>query len=222
MASIRDRLVKVGRRLMLGERGGIRQSIQGKNFLFQAEDVVFKNVELDVIGDNNQIIIGSGGVFTNVRFRLRGSGHRIEFGEKCRISRGAVIWFEDDHCSLQVGSHTTMVDVHIAVTEPGSKVTIGGDCMFANDIDLRTGDSHSVVDVSTGKRLNFPDNIDIGSHVWVAPHTVILKGVKIGDNSIVATGAVVTRSFESGVIIAGNPAKIIKAGVSWVRKRISK
>jgi acetyltransferase-like isoleucine patch superfamily enzyme len=222
MTSIRDRLVKAGRWLLLRERGGIRQSILGKNFIFRAEEVHLNNVELDVIGDNNQIVIGRGGVLTNVRFRLRGSDHRIEFGEKCRISRGAVVWFEDDNCSLQVGSNTTMVEVHIAVTEPGSKVVIGEDCMFANDIDLRTGDSHSVIDVSTGERLNHPDNINIGRHVWIAPHVVILKGVNIGENSIVATGAVVTRSFESGVIIGGNPAQIIKAGVSWVRERISK
>jgi acetyltransferase-like isoleucine patch superfamily enzyme len=222
MPSIREILTKAGRWLLLKERGGIRQSIQGKNFVFRAEGVTFNNVELDVIGDNNQIIIGRGSVLTNVRFRLRGSGHQIEFGENCRISRGAVVWFEDDNCSLQVGSKTTMVEVHIAVTEPGSKVTIGAECMFANDIDLRTGDSHSVIDINTGERLNYPDNILIGQHVWIAPHTVILKGVSVGENSIVATGAVVTKSFDSGVIIGGNPAKIIKTGVSWVRERRSK
>ncbi|MFA5872776.1 MAG: acyltransferase [Anaerolineales bacterium] len=222
MASIREILVKAGRWLLLREQGGIRESIRGKGNVFQAEEVAFNNVELDVIGDDNQIIIGRGGALTNVRFRLRGSGHRIEFGENCRISRGALLWFEDENGLLQVGSNTTMVEVHIAVTESGSKVVIGEDCMFANDIDLRTGDSHSVIDVSTGERLNCPDNINIGRHVWIAPHSVILKGVNIGENSIVATGAVVTKSFESGVIIGGNPAKIIKAGVSWKRERISK
>jgi len=48
-----------------------------------------------------------------------------------------------------------MVEVHIAVTE-NSKVLIGEDCMLANDIDIRTGDSHSVIDMETGERLNFP------------------------------------------------------------------
>jgi acetyltransferase-like isoleucine patch superfamily enzyme len=220
MASIREILVKAGRWLLLKERGGISQSIRGNRNVFRAEEVKLNNVELDILGDDNQIIIGKGGALTNVRFRLRGSGHRIEFGENCRISRGAVLWFEDENGLLQVGSNTTMVEVHIAVTEPGSKVIIGEDCMFANDIDLRTGDSHSVIDMSTGERLNYPDNIKIGRHVWIAPHSVILKGVNIGENSIVATGAVVTKSFEPGVIIAGNPAKMIKAGVSWSRNRI--
>jgi acetyltransferase-like isoleucine patch superfamily enzyme len=219
MASISEILVKTGRWLLLGERGGIRQSIQGKGNAFQAEGVDFNNVELDIIGDDNQIIIGGGGALTNVCFRLRGSGHRIEFGENCRISRGAVLWFEDENGLLEVGSNTTMVEVHIAVTESGSKVVIGEGCMLANDIDIRTGDSHSVIDVRTGERLNYPDNISIGRHVWIAPHSVILKGVNIGENSIVATGAVVTKSCESNVIIGGNPAKVISAGVTWSRDR---
>ena len=221
MTSIRKILIKAGRWFLLRERSGIRQSIRGKGNVFQAEDVAFNNVELDVIGDDNQIIIGKGCALTNVCFRLRGSGHRIEFGENCRVSRGALLWFEDQNGLLQVGSNTSMVEVHIAVTETGSKVVIGQDCMFANDIDIRTGDSHSVIDLSTGERLNYPDNIMIGKHVWIAPHSVILKGVNIVENSIIATGAVVTRSFGSGVIIGGNPARAIRTGISWSRNRIA-
>jgi acetyltransferase-like isoleucine patch superfamily enzyme len=219
MTSIREILVRAGRRFLLRERSGIHQSIRGKGNVFQAQEVALSNVELDIIGDDNQIIIGKGCALTNVCFRLRGSGHRIEFGENCRVSRGALLWFEDQNGLLQVGSNTTMVDVHIAVTETGSKVVIGQDCMFANDIDIRTGDSHSVIDLSTGERLNYPDNITIGRHVWIAPHSVILKGVNIGENSIIATGAVVTKSFGSGVIIGGNPAKAIKSGITWSRTR---
>jgi len=219
MTSIREILIKVGRWFLFKERGGIRQFIRGKGNVFQEQGVAFNNVELDVIGDDNQIIIGRGSVLTNVHFRVRGSGHHIEFGENCRISRGALFWFEDENGLLQVGSNTTMVEVHIAVTESGSKVVIGEDCMFANDIDLRTGDSHSVIDARTGERINYPGNIIIGRHVWIAPHSVILKGVNIGENSIVATGAVVSKSFESGVIIGGNPANIIKTGISWSRTR---
>ena len=52
--------------------------------------------------------------------------------------------------------------------------------------------------------------------------TIILKGVTIPDNSIVATGSIVTREFkDKNVLIAGNPAKIIKEGVDWSRNRIN-
>jgi acetyltransferase-like isoleucine patch superfamily enzyme len=132
-----------------------------------------------------------------------------------------MIWFEDHDGVLQVGSGTTMVEIHIAVTE-NSKVIIGEDCMFANDIDIRTGDSHSVIDTQTGERLNYAGDVVISRHVWIAPHTVILKGVNIGENSIIATGAVVTKSCEAGVIMGGNPAKAIKTGVSWKRERVAR
>ena len=199
----------------------IEKTIRGQGNVFDAEGASLSEVRLDIIGDNNRITIGQGCVLSNVHFRIRGSGHRIEFGANCRVSRGAVLWFEDQDGILQVGFGTTMVEVHIAVTE-NSKVIIGEDCMLANDIDIRTGDSHSVIDTQSGERLNFAGDVIIGRHVWIAPHTVVLKSVTIGENSIIATGTVVTRSCEAGVIIGGNPAKVIKSGVSWKRERVSR
>jgi acetyltransferase-like isoleucine patch superfamily enzyme len=213
--------VAFARKLLLGESGKVQKTIEGQENVFMAEGAKLSGVKLDIIGDNNRITIGPGCVLSNVHFRIRGSGHQIEFGENCRVSRGAVIWFEDHHGCLKVGSGTTMVEVHIAVTED-SKVTIGEDCMFANDIDIRTGDTHSVIDTHTGERLNFAGDVVINRHVWIAPHSVVLKGVTIGENSIVASGAVVTRSCEAGVIMGGNPAKEIKTGVTWKRERITR
>lgn len=199
----------------------VRRSIQGRGNTFQAKGTTLVNVELDIIGNDNCIVLGEGGVFHNVRFRLRGDGHSIEFGPNCRVTRGALLWFEDDHCTLQVGPGTSMVEVHIAVTEPGSKVLIGEDCMLANDIDIRSGDSHSIVDAVTGERLNFAEDVVIGNHVWIAPHVVILKGVHIGDHSVVATGSIVTKSCPPNTLIAGNPARVVRTGISWKRERIA-
>lgn len=93
--------------------------------------------------------------------------------------------------------------------------------MFAYDIDLRTGDSHSIIDAHTQKRINYAQNIEIGNHVWIASHVSILKGVRISDNSVVATRAVVTKSFEDeNVLIGGTPAKKIKENINWDRQRI--
>lgn len=50
----------------------------------------------------------------------------------------------------------------------------------------------------------------IGDNVWIGANTTILKGVSIGERTIVAAGAVVTKSFPKDVVIAGNPAKIVK------------
>lgn len=50
----------------------------------------------------------------------------------------------------------------------------------------------------------------IGDNVWIGMHSLILKGVTIGENSVVAAGAIVTKSVPSNCIVAGNPAAVVK------------
>jgi acetyltransferase-like isoleucine patch superfamily enzyme len=60
------------------------------------------------------------------------------------------------------------------------------------------------------RQLGTIGKVIIGKNVWVGNNVTILKNSEIGDNSIVATGAVVTGKFPANVIIGGIPAKIIK------------
>ena len=52
--------------------------------------------------------------------------------------------------------------------------------------------------------------VRIGDNVWIGMNAVILKGVTIGDNSVVAAGAVVTKPVPANTIVAGNPASAVK------------
>jgi len=219
--SLLNRVGGAARRLLFGEPA-VSKTIRGTGNLFQAEGARLSNVELDIVGDRNRITIGEGCIFYNLKFHIRGSDHVIEIGENCRFTRSGLIWLEDDGCTLSIGQGTTMVDATLAVTEPGSRIAIGEECMFANDIDVRCGDSHAILDAASGKRINYAEDVTIGRHVWIAAHTVILKGVTIGENSVIASGAIVTRSCDPGSILAGNPAKVIRSGISWQRERILK
>ena len=66
------------------------------------------------------------------------------------------------------------------------------------------------------KAVTFKDSLELGKPVtigndcWIGGQAVINPGVTLGDNVVVGSGAVVTKSFPSNVVIAGNPAKIIK------------
>jgi len=174
----------------------------------------------DIVGDNNTIEIYESAILNNVTFFIRGNNNLIKIGGKVTFNRAGVIWIEDNNCKAIIGENTTFEDSHIAVTEPYSEIVIGEDCMFAYDIDLRTGDSHSIVNSQTNERINYAKNINIGNHVWVASHVTILKGVHLSDNSVVATRAVVTKSFlENNILIGGMPARKIKENINWDRKR---
>lgn len=198
----------------------VKREISGKQNVIRYGNSILSSVCFDIKGDRNHIEVQDGCLLNGVTFFIRGDDHRIRIGKGCRFNRGGSLWFEDHSCSLIIGDGTTFEDVHIAVTEPGSKVEIGEDCMFAYDIDIRTGDSHSIIDAKSNKRVNFAEDIHIGKHVWVAAQSILLKGVSILDDSVVATGSVVTKRFEEkGVVIAGNPAEIVKRQISWMRKR---
>jgi acetyltransferase-like isoleucine patch superfamily enzyme len=56
--------------------------------------------------------------------------------------------------------------------------------------------------------------VKIGAHVWIGFNSIILKGVTIGDRSVVAAGSVVTKDIPADVLVAGNPARVIRSLVA--------
>jgi acetyltransferase-like isoleucine patch superfamily enzyme len=199
----------------------ITRSIRGDDNKVRYKDARLDSVKFDIIGNRNRIIIKPGCLINNVTFFIRGDGHRILIKSHCRFNGGGSIWLEGENCSLEIGRQSTFENVHLALTEQGSKLSIGRNCMFAYSIEVRTGDSHSVISRETNERINHAKDINIGDHVWVAAHCIILKGVSIAADSIVATGAVVTKSFDAGgIVIGGNPAVILKEGITWSRERL--
>ena len=55
--------------------------------------------------------------------------------------------------------------------------------------------------------------VRIANNVWIGMNAVILKGVTIGENSVVAAGSVVTKNVEPNTVVAGNPAQVVKTFV---------
>ena len=199
---------------------GNRYHIKGSGNHLIMKNCVLKSCVFDVVGENNTIVIGEGTIAKHTHFYVRGSNCHIEIGKNCYLGEGTRLHIEDSESVLRIGNRTTVGEALFAVTEPQSNMMIGSECMIAHDIEIRTGDSHSILDVTTGERLNKAKDVFIGDHVWVAAYAKILKGVTIQKGSIVALGAIVTKNIPENSVVAGNPAKLVKSGVSWCRERL--
>ncbi|WP_433833723.1 acyltransferase [Flavobacterium anhuiense] len=194
-----------------------RKQIIGKNNLI-INDGVLLNVRYDIIGNNNRIEIMSKSLLSNLTIYMRGDNHKLKIDEEC-IVKGGEIWFEDSFCEINIGKKTTIESAHFAVTEIQSSIFVGEDCMFSNEIELRTGDSHAIIDLIKNVKINKAQNIIVGNHVWIGSGAKILKGVCVGNNSIIGTGSIVTKNIPNNSIAAGVPSKIVKTDITWERDR---
>jgi len=96
-------------------------------------------------------------------------------------------------------------------------ISIGDNVTFSNDVQLINHDN-SICKIFPDKTDIF-GRITIGNNCFIGARTILLYGVTLADDIIVAAGSVVTRSFsESGIIIGGNPAKKIGNWDTFAKK----
>lgn len=174
-----------------------------------------------ICGNDNRIIIGRGCALRKVSFFIRGSGNTIVIGDHCS-AYNVQFHIEQNGNEIVVGDGTTFHGrdeqaIHMAADE-GSRIQIGNDCMFAHSTQIRSTDSHSIVDLE-GRRVNPAKDVIIGDHCWIGLQCIILKGTEIPPHCVVAAGAVCSKKFtETNCVIAGNPAKVVKREIDWDRK----
>ena len=95
----------------------------------------------------------------------------------------------------------------------GGGVEIGADTLIAAHCAI-TSVTHDASALSRGllyRETQVISPVVIGANVWIGSNCVILPGVTIGDGAIVAAGAVVTRNVEERTLVAGTPARPIRA-----------
>lgn len=90
-----------------------------------------------------------------------------------------------------------------------AQVNIGDNCFIAPQVGIYTA-THPIDPIERAKGIESAKPVNIGHNCWIGGNAVINPGVSLGDNVVVGAGAVVTKSFGDNVVIAGNPAKVIK------------
>ena len=124
---------------------------------------------------------------------------------KCKLrtfSSSASIIFEDN--SGMTGG---------VVVARSKQIRIGKNCMIAPNVVITDSDWHNVWPPKKRKELLSHDadaGVTLEENVWIGMNVLILKGVTIGQNCVIAAGSVVTKSIPQNCLAGGNPAKVIK------------
>lgn len=133
-------------------------------------------------------------------------------------------------CSFALGEHGTcsvgdFTLLNGAIVMAEERIEIGSHCLVSWNVGIADSDFHPLAPaarrVDAKALAPFYENrparpplrtapVVIGDNVWIGMHAIILKGVTIGENSVVAAGAVVTKPVPANVVVAGNPAVVIK------------
>ncbi len=144
-----------------------------------------------------------------------GRGLELQIARRGRVEFGRFVWIGDG----------TKVRCHEGVVEIGAKTVIGQECTISAYQRVRIGEQcviadramfidfdHGVVEVerSIRKQGIYKRDVEVGSNVWIGYGACILRGVRVGDNSIVGTNSVVTRDVPANAVVAGIPARVIR------------
>ena len=103
------------------------------------------------------------------------------------------------------------VNNNCSLISEGGGIEIGAYSLIGTNVEIYDSDFH---ELDPAKRMSGEPRtapVCVGKNVFIGSNVRVLKGVTIGDNSVITNGAVVVRSIPSNVIAGGNPAKVLKS-----------
>lgn len=145
------------------------------------------------------------------------SGCRLSFRGGATFAEGISIVVKGE---LKIGNHF-YCNRNCSIS-CDNKIVFGDNCLLAYHVELRDGDGHFMGTTENGTTVWLANTaeITIGEDVWISAKASIVKGAIIQSHSVVGYGSIVTRKIEGNVthvLLAGNPARIVKRMVTWKR-----
>lgn len=113
----------------------------------------------------------------------------------------------DYGCNIHIG-HNFFANFNLTILDEAT-VTIGDNCFIGPNVSIYTA-CHPIEAAPRATGVEWAEPVVIGNDVWIGGGATILPGVTIGNGVVIGAGAVVTRSVPDNVVVAGNPARVIK------------
>jgi len=189
----------------------ISEALKDKNKI----KIYFSSLEksnLYVKGNNNEIDI-NGALIANSKISITGSNNRLIIAKNTKI-REVVINIRGNNCVIEIGENTTFGGARIVNVGIDNSIHIGKNCLFSDHIEIWASDTHSIFN-DEAVMINHEKPIVIKDSVWVGSRVIILKGVTVGEGSVIGMGSMVTKDIGPHTINVGNPSKKVKESINW-------
>ena len=166
------------------------------------------NVDLNIIGKNNKIIINTDAIIGKLNLKIFGDNNYILIDENVSVSSGLFILIGKNHpnfgkvCNskLEIHKDTSIESLEYITYNSNTFCVIEEQCMLSYGILIYNTDGHPIFDKDTGELLNKPRGITIGKHSWIGMKATILKNSIVPCNSIIACNAVYACGSRGGLI----------------------
>jgi len=166
--------------------------------------------------------VGSGLVLYGMPLVIRAPGSRIVLGSRvalcssCRhnpvgVNHPVILRTNRPGSVIKIGDETGLSGATISAAR---LVQIGRECLVGSNVVITDCDFHA--DAPRNRRHTTDEAaigcapVIIGDNVWLGMNVTVLKGVTIGDNTVVAAGSVVARPLPANCVAAGNPARVLR------------
>jgi maltose O-acetyltransferase len=153
--------------------------------------------------------------------RMEGGGRvrrcsQIEIGSYNAFTQGVWLWpnnVDYDGIRIRIGNRNYF-NRNLMIDACGL-VEIGDQNMFGPDVYVTDSNHRFGPDLAPNEQPMEVGKVKIGNRCWIGAKVVILKDVEVGDGCVIGAGSVVTRSVPQGAVVAGVPARMIKAVPKW-------
>ena len=144
-----------------------------------------------------------------------GPGVKLQIAPSARLVLGRWSWVGHG-CKIRVHEGEVRIGAKTVLGQECTisafqSVSIGRECIFADKVMLIDFD-HGIVEVERPIRVQgiYMRPVEVGSNCWIGYGACVLRGVRVGDNSVLGTYAVATKDIPANAVTAGIPAKVIR------------